>query len=155
MRRFTLPFTCKQCQQNKQNLINGDAITYITAGGKEYEIGSNNEVEIVHDSDEKPIDINDFKDALLSSLYGQVEFLRSQLEEKDLLIKTIIIRDNVLEITRAILVVIRDPHATEGMVYISSDNDDNDSDHFDDCNSTYSNSDRCSNGEYVDEIEDG
>ena len=50
-------------------------------------------MEIVHDSDEKPIDTNDFKDALLASLYGQVEFLKSKLEEKDLLIRTLI-RDN-------------------------------------------------------------
>ena len=96
MRRFSLPFTCKECQQNKQNLINGDAITYITASGKEYEIGSDNEVEIVHDSDEKLIDTNDFKDALLASRYVQVEFLRNQLEEKDLLIRTLIIRDKVI-----------------------------------------------------------
>ena len=94
-------------------------------------------MEIVHDSDEKPIDTNDFKDAFLASLYGQFEFLRSQLEEKYLLIRTLIIRDNV----------IRDNESyTRGNPSLKCN---------DDCNSTYSNSDRCFNGEYVDEIEDG
>ena len=40
--------------------------------------------------DDKTIDITDFKDALLASLYSQVE--RNQLEEKDLLIRTLIIQ---------------------------------------------------------------
>ena len=41
----------------------------------------------------KTIDTDrDFKDVLLA-LYSQVEFLRNQLDEKDLLIRTLIIRD--------------------------------------------------------------
>ena len=40
------------------------------------------------------IDSTDFKDALLASLYTQVEFLKNQLEEKDLLIRTLIMKEN-------------------------------------------------------------
>ena len=36
----------------------------------------------------------DFKDALLASLYSQVEFLRGELEEKNLLIRTLIIKES-------------------------------------------------------------
>ena len=42
---------------------------------------------------ESPIDTNDFKDALLASLYSQVEFLKSQIEEKDLLIRSLLIKE--------------------------------------------------------------
>ena len=42
---------------------------------------------------DKPIDITDFNDALLASLYSQVELLRNQLKEKDFLIQTLIIQD--------------------------------------------------------------
>ena len=45
----------------------------------------------------KPINSNDFKDALLASLYSQVELLRDQLKEKDLLIRTLIRRDGEIE----------------------------------------------------------
>ena len=45
----------------------------------------------------KPINSNDFKDALLASLYSQVELLRDQLKEKDFLIRTLIITDGEME----------------------------------------------------------
>ena len=42
------------------------------------------------------IDINinkNYKDALLASLYSQIEFLRKELEEKNLLIRTLLINE--------------------------------------------------------------
>ena len=35
----------------------------------------------------------DYKDSLLASLYSQVEFLRGEIEEKNLLIRTLILRE--------------------------------------------------------------
>ena len=117
-------------------------------------------MEIVHDSDEKPIDTNDFKDAFLASLYDQFEFLSSQLEEKDLLIRTLIIRDKVIRDNESYTrgnpsLKCNGGNGVYASSQISSDHDGNDSDDSVDCNSTYSNSDRYFNGEYVDEIEDG
>ena len=37
---------------------------------------------------------DNFKDALLAALYSQVEFLRNELNEKNLLIRTLIIRES-------------------------------------------------------------
>ena len=42
-----------------------------------------------------------FKDALLASLYSQVEFLRNEIEEKNLLIRTLIIKDHELNYNEA------------------------------------------------------
>ena len=71
-------------------------ITFIDGSGKKVVINSDTEFSILEDKDEgdKPFDTNNIKDALLASLYSQVEFLKSQLEEKDLLIRTLIIKDN-------------------------------------------------------------
>ena len=63
-------------------------ITFMDKSGKEIKI--NNDTEIIL---EKTIDVNDYKDSLLASLYSQVEFLRNELNEKNLLIRTLIIRD--------------------------------------------------------------
>ena len=41
----------------------------------------------------KSINMENFKDALLASLYSQIEFLRNQIDEKDLLIRTLIINE--------------------------------------------------------------
>ena len=58
----------------------------------------NNTSEIKNEEFNKTIDTDsDFKDVLLASLYSQVEFLRNQLEDKDLLIRTLIIRDGELQ----------------------------------------------------------
>ena len=43
--------------------------------------------------DMSPVDIN-FKDALLTSLYSQIEFLKTELEEKKLFIRTLLLREN-------------------------------------------------------------
>ena len=48
-----------------------------------------------NDESSIPINNTDFKDALfmLASLYTQVEFLKTQLDEKDFLIRTLLIRE--------------------------------------------------------------
>ena len=82
---------------------------FLNSSGKEFPITTDSDLEIVNiqaeksiessdvnnvHSDTKPVDTNDFKDALLASLYSQVEFLRDQLHEKDLLIRTLIIKES-------------------------------------------------------------
>ena len=88
-RHFSLPFTCKECENNYKNYATDNSmITFMDKSGKEIKI--NNDTEIIL---EKTIDVNDYKDSLLASLYSQVEFLRNELNEKNLLIRTLIIRD--------------------------------------------------------------
>ena len=115
-RRFNLPFTCKDCEQNEKNYARtvGDDIIYVNSSGKYISVSSDTEISIEMDHNtndtnvisgnsrtstekRKPINSNDFKDALLASLYSQVELLRDQLKEKDLLIRTLIIRDGEIE----------------------------------------------------------
>ena len=93
-RRFTLPFTYKECEVNTKNYASSisDEIIYIDSNGKHINTNINEELEINIES-EKPIDITDYKDALLASLYSQVELLRTQITEKDLLIRALIIQN--------------------------------------------------------------
>ena len=65
---------------------NGDFIVLDSCGNK---TGS----DIMNDD---PIlnSMDNYKDALLASLYSQVEFLRSEIEEKNLLIRSLIIKEN-------------------------------------------------------------
>ena len=93
-RRFTLPFTCKECEVNTKNYAStiNDEIIYIDSNGKHINTNIDEDLEINIES-EKPIDITDYKDALLASLYSQVELLRTQITEKDLLIRALIIQN--------------------------------------------------------------
>ena len=105
-RNFSLPFTSKECEENSKNFSSGlsdDGITYIEGNGKHFKINSETEVDIVTDistekaivfevdvhnmKEGKPIVIKDYKDALLASLYSQVEHLKSELDEKNLFIR--------------------------------------------------------------------
>ena len=53
----------------------------------------NDEEEIVN-RDGIDINVNEnYKDALLASLYSQIEFLRKELEEKNFLIRTLLIKE--------------------------------------------------------------
>ena len=81
-RKYNLPFTCKDCGMNPDN--------YMTTQDDDNNItftNSDTEFSILEDKDEgdKPFDTNNIKDALLASLYSQVEFLKSQLEENTFL----------------------------------------------------------------------
>ena len=103
-RRFTLPFTCKECEGKYSNYtkVRDDySITYIDANGKYIKIDNDTEINIVNESIDtcnteinkegnKAIDTNDFKDALLASLYSQVEFLKNELHERNIHIRTLL-----------------------------------------------------------------
>ena len=83
------PCHVKNARRNYANTASNDN-TYVDTSGKYFNIYNVTEINIVED--DNPIDITDFKDALLASLYSQVELLRNQLEEKDLLIRTLIVQ---------------------------------------------------------------
>ena len=94
-RSFSLPCTCTECLNNRSNYATSanDDINYITSGGKSIVINSETELDIEIESEKtNPVDSTDFKDALLASLYSQVEFLRNELSGKNLLIRALIIR---------------------------------------------------------------
>ena len=94
-RRFSLPFTCKECENNYTNYAtNTSVITFVDKSGKEIKVNNDTEIAVERTSD---MNINDYKDSLLASLYSQVEFLRNELNEKKLLIRTLIIRDRELD----------------------------------------------------------
>ena len=76
-----------------------DDITFIDARNKKMIINSDTDLEIFNTPTKKqnnsiPMDSPDFKDALLAILYSQVEFLKNQIEEKDLLIRALFIKEN-------------------------------------------------------------
>ena len=86
--RFTLPFTCNECENDEKNYCDSnvkDDITFISANGRYVTIDTNTEIEI--NKEELYDDNLNYKDALLSSLYSQVELLRNQLKEKDILLQ--------------------------------------------------------------------
>ena len=97
---FDEAYVCNTCCKNKTNyMMDGeDDITYIDARNNKIIINSDTELEIINtpirEKISTPIDTTDFKDALLASLYTQVEFLKNQIEEKDLLIRTLVIKEN-------------------------------------------------------------
>ena len=56
---------------------------------------------------EREVDANrNFKDALLASLYAQVEFLKTKLEENKLLFRTLIIKDCDITCTYVIVAIV-------------------------------------------------
>ena len=60
---------------------------------REKEMDINDEEDIVN-RDGIDINVNEnYKDALLASLYSQIEFLRNELEEKNFLIRTLLIKE--------------------------------------------------------------
>ena len=88
---LSLPFTCTKCVENQNNYAKteNEEIIYIDSNENPFVINSDTELNIVR---ENPIDSIDFKDSLLASLYSQVEFLRNELLEKNLLIRALVIR---------------------------------------------------------------
>ena len=94
---FPMPFTCNQCKNDRANYINteidydDDIITYIDANNKHININSNTElnIELI---DDKPIDTNNFKDALLACLYSRVDDLKNELAEKNFIIRSLVIK---------------------------------------------------------------
>ena len=88
---------CNSCKGINENYsTNDEEMTFIDSSGKNYILDINSEINIIHsddsqimDNDYIPINSMDFKDNLLASLYTQVEFLKNQIMEKDLLIKSL------------------------------------------------------------------
>ena len=73
----------KNTSQN--NIIGEEALNTINSKDKSVTITN----ETVLDIDV----LNNYKDALLASLYSQMEFLKNEIEEKNLLIRKLIIND--------------------------------------------------------------
>ena len=111
-RPFVTPSTCQECAQDKEiyNDSNNeeDDIAFIDSYGKKRVMNNltelNFNIEKTNNTDTKDInekrvniDQNDMKDSLLASLYSQVEFLRSEIEEKNLFIRTLLIRESDYE----------------------------------------------------------
>ena len=87
-RPFANAYVCNKCHDNKDNYCeDSDDIIFLDSNNKHIVIDSDTEIDIENceDNNSSPIDTNDFKDALLASLYAQVEFLKNQLEEKGLI----------------------------------------------------------------------
>ena len=75
--------------QNVSQKYSGEYVDTSNDNGSDSEIIEQNTVF------EKTLDAaTNFKDALLASLYAQVEFLKTELEEKNLLIRTLILKDS-------------------------------------------------------------
>ena len=51
---------------------------FIDVNGKNINITNDTELDVINSN----IDMSDFKDSLLASLYSQIEFLRHELEDK-------------------------------------------------------------------------
>ena len=101
-RAFSESYVCNECHNNAANYdINDNRIAFIDAFHKRYEISSDTEIDIVNPCNNNNIDVPDnvpiskdnYKDALLVSLYTQVEYLKTQISEKDLLIRTLLIKE--------------------------------------------------------------
>lgn len=109
-RPFKLPFTCVECENNEMNYINdrsvnkinNDDIIFVDAQKKHICINKDTDLRIDIENpiphnefySDNSFDRNNFKDALLANLYSQVEFLKQQIGEKDLLIRTLIIKES-------------------------------------------------------------
>ena len=92
--------------KNKDNYITADDdIIFIDSRDKRIQITSETELDVIniHSTANNSMNTNDnalkslidtenFKDVLLAPLYSQVEFLRTQVVEKDLLIRSLMIK---------------------------------------------------------------
>ena len=65
-RSFSLPFTCKECENNCKNYeTDASMITFVDKSGKEIKINNNTDIAIERTSD---INMNDYKDPPRCSL---------------------------------------------------------------------------------------
>ena len=100
--------TSKECADNNKTvnnesynddeelMVNGSTakeLRFVDSGGKQINITSDNDIDIITENTSDSN--NSYKDALLASLYSQVEFLRNEIEEKNLLIRTLIIKSDI------------------------------------------------------------
>ena len=103
-RSFTLPQMCDECANkielhntNDQNLIFIDSNAKDTYFNENTEFSTTNDLSktIINQQQDDKYDAIDYKDALLNSLYSQVEFLRNELSEKNILIKSLLLKESV------------------------------------------------------------
>ena len=81
---------CNECHNNTANYdINDNKVTFIDAFHKRYEISSDTEIDIANPCNNNNVDVP----CLLASLCTQVEYLKTQISEKDLLIRTLLIKE--------------------------------------------------------------
>ena len=74
------------------SIINEEDLIYIDGIGKTVSITDDTDLNIISENN---IDVlNNHKDALLASLYTQVTFLKTEIEEKNMLIRTLIFKDH-------------------------------------------------------------
>ena len=67
-------------------------LCFVVSGGKQINITSDDDIDIITENAFNSN--NSYIDALLASLYSQVEFLRNEIEGKNLLIRTLIIKES-------------------------------------------------------------
>ena len=90
-RQFNLPFTCVECEKNAMNYVDNNDIIYVDAKGNKIQINDDTILDIeVNDynisdnnnKSESPIDVTNFKDALLASfVYTSGTFKKSNRRE--------------------------------------------------------------------------
>ena len=102
--QFDNPYVCNQCSLNPVNYAeNNEDIIFIDESYKRTVINKETEIDIINNHtdvnvNKQPIDTSNYKDALMANLYTQIEFLKHQICEKDLIIRTLINKDvNVCE----------------------------------------------------------
>ena len=81
---------------DEELMLNGSKakeLRFVVSGGKQINITSDDDIDIITENTFNSN--NSYKDALLASLYSQVEFLRNEIEGKNLLICTLIIKESV------------------------------------------------------------
>ena len=97
-RSFTLPNRCVDCaikmdlHSNYNTGDNNDDISnliFINSDGKNANINEETNIPITNDSSII------YKDALLNSLYSQIDFLKKELSERNMLIKCLLIKESV------------------------------------------------------------
>ena len=92
---FSDAFVCKECYDNPDNYdIDRKGITFIDSSNKRVQLSSDTNIDIISSNSEDEISTqNNIEnlDALLASLFTQIEFLKDQIKEKDLVIRTLLI----------------------------------------------------------------
>ena len=96
-RSFSDTFVCKECYDNPDNYdIDRKGITFIESSNKRVQLSSDTDIDIIssNSEDENSTQNNvENVDALLASLFTQIKFLKDQIKEKDLVIRTLVITE--------------------------------------------------------------
>ena len=77
-----------RCVSKRFILDDDDELIFINSDGKQISIQNETDIYIENNLDVSKI----FKDALLASLYAQTEFLKKEIEEKNIAIRTLLLK---------------------------------------------------------------